>query len=269
MKNIKIKFACFFLFFISVFSLSSQVVNIYDESNLLTQEEISLLTKDAEEVSKEYNIAVYVTVISDMADYGYNNIESFTEFWFDKENLGWPETKDTIMLCLTMADRSYDLFAHGNKGNYAFTDYGKGRIIDNNVLPFLKSGNYFMAFKSYISVLPEYLQAYEQGTPIDIPPKEPHVPNPFKDGIFAFLISLFPGLTSCARQKRKLNNIKPATNANSYIIDDALNLSIQNDFFLRTETHKEYISTTSSSGGGSHGGTTISSHGSSHSSGHF
>lgn len=270
MKNLKKLFVLLIIFFITAFSLSAQVVSVYDECNLLSDNEKNLLEEQASFVSKNHSIAVYITVVDDMELYGYYNIEEFTEFWYDEKQLGWPGTGDAVMLCLSMADRSYDFFAHGDICNAAFTDYGKDILIRDYVIPSLRQNDWYNAFASFIDRLDPYMCSYEQGTPIDVPPEVPREPNPFLDAILAFFVSLFPGLASCKKQKRQLNNVLPATNANQYINPANLVLSVNEDLFTHETSSRVYVSTTSSGGGArTGGGTTISSHGSSHSSGHF
>ena len=261
------------IFLCSIFGFASALVaEVYDEEKLLSSEEVELLKTQALEVSEKYRIGVYITIVRDMGEYGYSNIEDFTEYWYDNFAPGWEGSGEAVNLCLSMADRSYDFFAHGDLCNSAFTDYGKDILISDYVLHYLSKDDYYLAFESFIKQLPRYIDHQMEGNPIDVSKstREEEGPHPASDGAVGLISSILIALANLKKHKNALSNVKKATNANSYVLGSQIVFSVRSDTYSHSSTHTERIVTESSSSSRSyHGGTTISHHGSSHSSGHF
>lgn len=271
-KQIK-KLLLLFLLSLSVFSFASaQVAEVYDETGMLTAEQVESLKQMALEVSENYQLGVYITIVRDMQEYGYSNIEDFTEFWYDNYAPGWEGTGEAVNFCLSMADRSYDFFAHGDMCNAAFTDYGKDTLIHDYVLHYLSQDDYYRGFEIFIKHLSRYIENWMEGNPIDVPARssEEEGPHPASDGAVGLITSILIALGNLKKHKRALSNIRKATNANNYVLASQIVFNVRTDTYMRSSTHTERIVTESSSSSRSyHGGTTITSHGSSHSSGHF
>ena len=101
---------------------------VTDTAGILSSETRDALNQRAAQVSQQYGFPVYVIVVDDVKNYVNGTIEYFAEVIFSEYNLGAGESGDGVLLAMSMAERDYDIYAHGDFGNYAFTDYGKERL---------------------------------------------------------------------------------------------------------------------------------------------
>ena len=107
----------------------SSGVYVYDDAALLTQEEYDTLTASAMAVADQYGCGVYVVTVDDMADYidpdavtetGETGMAAFTEYAWDALGLAASYDSNGIMLALSMAERDFQMLAHGDTANAAF-----------------------------------------------------------------------------------------------------------------------------------------------------
>ena len=250
---------------------------VSDFAGILTAEERDALNDRAAQISEAYGFPVYIVVVYDHTEYVNGNIEYFAEEVFHSYGLGAGETEEGIILALSMKERDYDLYAHGDFGNYAFTDYGKGQLADS-FLDNFRQNDWAGGFADYIDNCGLLIQRARNGDPLDIwipdpvEEKKPEGLTPFK----ALLGLLFPGLISGATVSGMAKQMKTAnrqTGASNYIARGGVNLTARQDQFINRSVTRQVIRRQDPGnrpGGGHYGGTTISgSHGGSHSSGKF
>lgn len=235
---------------------------VEDDYGGLTVNEIEELNKMARTYSNEYDCGIYVRL---KADYSNNitNVEDYAEYIFNNENMGLGETKDGVLLLIVMSDRSYDIAAHGDNGNAAFTDYGKDKLADN-FLSYLSNGDYNDAFSTFINDSAYYLSKYQNGEPVDVPKRNPAI-NIGIAGAIGIIASLIITAGKASKHKTKGQKFE----ASNYIVPEGTSLTNSRDVFLyktetRTKITKDSDGTSSSSGG-----TSVNDSGFSHSSGHF
>ena len=269
-------------------------VYVYDDAALLTQEDYASLTASAAAVSDEYGCGVYIVTVSDMVDYidpdavsetGETGAAAFSEFAWSSLDLSARYDGNGVILVLSMAERDFDLMAHGDTGNAAFTDYGK-YIMHDEFLDNFREDDWYGGFADYIAACGRYLEANANGTPIDVEPsddtEEEYEPLSFGDKLFfaalmAFRFGLPLGLIVafivCAIYKRQLKSVRRATEAALYTVSGGTDITTREDRFTHTTEVRTPIKTESdshNSGGPSFsGGTTVNSGGFSHSSGKF
>ena len=205
----------------------SSGVYVYDDAALLTQEEYDTLNEAAAAVSEQYGCGVYVVTVDDMADYidpdavtetGETGMAAFTEYAWDALGLAASHDSNGIMLALSMAERDFQMLAHGDTANAAFTDYGK-YIMQDEFLDNFREDDWYGGFADYIAACGRYLEANANGTPIDVEPsdetEEEYEPLSFGDKLFfaalmAFRFGLPLGLIVafivCAIYKRQLKS---------------------------------------------------------------
>lgn len=228
---------------------------VYDWAGILSSSEISDLTSTAERISQAHNVGVYIVTLPDMRDYGFNNIESCAEAFYDEMLLGLGSDRAGIMLIMSMADRDYDLDSHGRYGNYAFTKYGKTTISDR-FLDNFSQNDWYGGFRDYLSRTEELLIAADSGNPVDI--------TVTPGGIIACaVISLLIAWLVCSLIKSRMKSAKLATDADSYVQPGGAQITNRQDHFTHTTQVRRRIETSDRSGGGGGGG------GHSHSSGKF
>ena len=191
---------------------------------------------------------------------------------------------DDHMDALSMAERDFQMLAHGDTANAAFTDYGK-YIMQDEFLDNFREDDWYGGFADYIAACGRYLEANANGAPIDVEPsdetEEEYEPLSFGDKLFfaalmAFRFGLPLGLIVafivCAVYKRQLKSVRRATEAARYTVSGGTEITAREDRFTHTTEVRTPIKTESDdhdSGPSFSGGTTVNSGGFSHSGGKF
>ena len=258
----------------------ARIAYVSDYAGILSSDEQRDLRDRAAAVSAQYDFGVYVVVVDDHTQYVNGSIEDFAEEIFHSYGLGVGETEEGVILAMSMKERDFDIYAHGDFGNYAFTDYGKEQLADS-FLDNFRRNDWAGGFRDFIETSADMLQKAKGGNPVDIwipdptpepQPREPEGLTPFK----ALLSLLFPGLVSGAAVSGMAKQMKTAnrqTRAENYIARGGVQLRVRQDQFYNRIVNRQIIrraSTSDRPSGGHYGGTTISgSHGGSHHSGKF
>ena len=191
---------------------------------------------------------------------------------------------DDHMDALSMAERDFQMLAHGDTANAAFTDYGK-YIMQDEFLDNFREDDWYGGFADYLAACGRYLEANANGAPIDVEPsdetEEEYEPLSFGDKLFfaalmAFRFGLPLGLIVafivCAVYKRQLKSVRRATEAARYTVSGGAEITAREDRFTHTTEVRTPIKTESDdhdSGPSFSGGTTVNSGGFSHSGGKF
>lgn len=237
---------------------------VADAAGLLGAGEIAQLEQKCAEVSDRYGCGVYIVTVPDFRDYGSSPWKA-NEAIFKANNLGIGEDKNGVVLMLSMDDRDYDILAHGDIGNYAFTDYGKDLLADSFLDDFRES-DWLGGFEDFVGACDYYLEAAQDGNPIDVPQREEHkMTLGEKIPIFAAISSAISALF-CGVSRGSMKNAKRKYDAGNYV-SSGLKLYIRQDRFTHRTQTVQRIQKSSSSGG--KGGTTVNSGGFSHKSGKF
>ena len=237
------------------------VPNVEDDYGGLTSTEIEELNRLARTYSDEYDCGIYVRLKADYSN-DITNVEDYAEYIFNSEEMGVGETKDGVLLLIVMSDRSYDIAAHGDNGNAAFTDYGKEELADH-FLSYLSNGDYNAAFTTFINDSAYYLGEYQNGEPVDVPEGNPYIPIGAAAAI-GIVVSAIVTAVKAGKHKTKGQKFE----ATNYIVPEGTSLTNSRDVFLyKTETRTKIAK--DSGGSSSSGGTTVNDSGFSHSSGHF
>ena len=251
---------------------------VTDEAGILSEEERTRLNAQAGRISEQYQCGVYVVIVNDYRSYVNGSIETFAEEVFASYDLGYGDSRDGVMLAMSMADRDYDLYAHGSFGNYAFTDYGKGQLAESFLDNFRRS-DWAGGFRDFVDMGETLIRRAKDGDPLDqwIPdPVEEPGPSltPGKVLVSAVISAIFGGATVGGMKKQMKTAVKQ-TRAANYVSQGGVTLRIRDDRFVNRTVTRQVIrhdppSGGSRPGGGHFGGTTISgSHGGSHHSGKF
>ena len=244
---------------------------VFDTAGILTDDEALQLNEAAKQVSLNHGCGVYIATFDDMAEYGYRSIESFAEAVYDQWSLGIGEERNTIVLVMSMADRDYDLCAHGEMAHTAFTDYGKEALAEEFKDNFRRD-DWAGGFGDYVSGCDYMLTRAEQGSPIDVPSGGTYVQRDLSQRL---ITNLLPGLIIgiiiafiyCGTLKSKMKSAKIAREASAYIAPQGIWMQAEDDVFTHTTVTRQHIERDNDRGG--HGGTSVNSGGFSHSSGKF
>ncbi|MBR4629567.1 MAG: TPM domain-containing protein [Treponema sp.] len=227
--------------------------HLYDEANLLTAESKAKVESTLAQFSESHNVGIYVATIEDFRG-SFDDVESASENFFDSKDLGLGETKDGILLFLSMGDRSYDLDTHGIN-TYCLS--GDSERIAGSFLPSFRNDNWESGFLNYAKEVDEILTEDENAL-ISARQKAMLIGA----GI-VLLISLILAYVKLNSEKAKLNNIAFATEAGAYESKGGVSLLQNSDVYTHTTTrtihHQQNHSRSGGGGGGGHR----------HSSGHF
>ena len=115
---------------------------IVDEADILTKNEIELLTDKAKPMAQQMHFDIAVVLVKDHGDL---DIRSFTDNYYD--NNGYQ--KDGIMLLLSMDKREWAMSTSG-----VAIDKISDESLDNirdAFIPYLKDGDYYNAFDTFIT----------------------------------------------------------------------------------------------------------------------
>lgn len=249
---------------------------VSDYAGILDPDEQKDLRDRAAAISAQYDFGVYVVVVDDHHQYVNGSIEDFAEEIFHSYGLGVGEDEQGVILAMSMKDRDYDIYAHGDFGNYAFTDYGKEQLADS-FLDNFRRNDWAGGFRDFIETSGSMLQKAKDGNPVDIWIPDPVETGPSFDG-FKAAVSLAIGALfgggAVGGMKRSMKTAVKQTRAEEYV-RGGVNLRTEHDTFVnrnvtRTRIRQESSSSGSRPSGGHFGGTSISgNHGGSHHSGKF
>ena len=240
--------------------------HVFDYAGLLTESEAGALEARCQEAEDIYGCGVYIVTVDDYSlYYDAGSIESFSEGFFLDFELGTGEDQNGILLALSMAERDYDLCAHGEIGNRAFTDYGKGVLAERYFLSEFGGDNWYAGFDRYVDGCTDFLQTDAQGEPFD----RATDPERLEDikvlkWLAVILVPLLTALIVCLVMKGKMKTARKQTHADTYIPQNGVRMLRQNDIYLTTTQTRVKIETQKSGGG-----TSVNSGGFSHSSGKF
>ena len=251
---------------LSVSASAAVYANVIDTAELLSGSEAEALDARCSELEQTYGCGVYLVTVDDYtAYYSADSIESFAESVFLDLGLGAGEEQDGVLLVLSMAERDYDICAHGTIGNRAFTDYGKGVLAERYFLSEFGKDYWYDGFNRYLDGCTDFLQLDAQGEPFD----RATDPERLEDisvlkWIAVIVIPLLTALIVCLIMKGKMKTARKQTHADAYIPQNGVRLTRQDDVYLTTTQTRVKIETQKSGGG-----TSVNSGGFSHSSGKF
>lgn len=260
----------FLVFFLSIYftPLLAAPTNVIDQYGLLNAQETEGLNQQAANISKEYQCGVYIRVMPDLG--GNSNVERYAEAIYYSEGMQDQYDGNMVMLLVVMGTRDYDISAHGDIANRAFTDYGKAQIA-NSIVYRLADGKYYEAFDTFLNQCDYMLEQESYDTPVDDPTIQQREQN--KRSLFQGLIfggSPLTALLICLGLKSRNRSKSIKSTAADYVPKKGFVLTNSKDLFIHRDVIRTPLPRNDSSSGGSHsGGTTVNSGGFSHHSGKF
>lgn len=236
---------------------TSQINNITDVADLLTESEWETLERQARTLSEEYSFGVYAIAVEDYEDYAYGDVQDAAEALYHGYDLGAGADRDGVLLLLSMYDRDYGLIANGTFGHYAFSKEGC-EALTAFLLNDFSDADWYGGFSAYLTWCGNYLEAAENGTPFS-------VENPPMDAadrmstilirlavilllplIIAFIVILILG--------SKMRSVAAATRAKRYIKGNLI-LAGQHDRYTHTTETQQKVTSESGNSKSPDGGT--------------
>ncbi len=243
---------------------------VFDMAGLLDEDDFCSLEDTALPAAETYGCGIYIITVEDMTEFGYSDIADFSEAVFEDLWLGLGAERNAAILALSMAERDYDITAHGTVGNGAFTDYGK-ELLAEEFLDNFREDDWYGGFWDYIYECEYYLAAYAEGKPIDV---EPEVPLTLGEKVstglmFGILPALIIAFLVCMVLKGQLKSARRATEADRYTVSGGTEITAREDRFTHVTEVRTPKAEPKNDSGGFRGGTTVNSGGFSHKSGKF
>lgn len=238
---------------------------VIDNANLLTSSEEEKLADMIEDIKDKYKFDVVILLEPDI-DGAY--CVSYADDYFDYKGYGYGKNYDGILLLVTMEEREWAISTCGY-GIEAFTDYGCS-YIEDKIVSKLSDGDYYEACETYVKLCDKFLKQAEKGKPYDYnhPIRSPF----FVIGMFAviWVVAFLIAYGIVASMKRQMSTVAKATEANSYAVGKAVNLTRNEDRYIRSAVTKRPRPTDSGGSGGHSGGSSThhSSSGRSHGGSH-
>lgn len=237
---------------------------VFDEAGLLTEAEYAYLEEEAQAAADLYKCGIYIVTVEDFTEYSEGSVYECAKDIYRGLELGEGESKDGVLLLLSMADRDYSLIAYGGLGNAAFTDYGKD-VLAEEFLDNFKNDDWYGGFEDYIEKSTQMLELAVNGEPLDVN----HDPEANGKGwagsvVLGVLAGCVIALIVCLILKGKMKTARAQNTAKEYVPEGGVSFRVMEDHFTHiTETRRTIKSDNDS------GGTTIDSDGFSGTSGKF
>jgi Beta-propeller domains of methanol dehydrogenase type len=246
---------------------------VTDDAGVLSDFERQSLNDRAWQISEQTGCGVYVVIVDNYKDYVRGSIETFAEEVFDSYDLGYGDTRDGVLLAMSMSERDYDVYAHGDFGNYAFTDYGKDQL-DDTFLDNFRRNDWAGGFQDFVDNSGNLIRRARNGDPLDqwIPDPDESEPGFAMKAVLGFAVSAIVAGGTVGGFKKQMKTAVKQTRAENYVAQGGVKLRGQRDDFVNRTVTRHAVPKAQPSGrsGGHYGGTTISgSHGGSHHSGKF
>ena len=210
---------------------------IFDDAEVLTEDEDNELEDALEELSLRQSFDVTIATIESMESVGADSMEQF-------------------------ADDLYDYCQYGY-GITAFTDAGI-QYLGQQMTPFMADGDYAGAFRTFVQWSDTYIDAARAGHPYDVN-NLPREPLSLMYLFLALGIGLVLAWVVVSVMKSQLRSVAFQENAASYVREGSMNLTNSRELFLyrdvqRTE-HVEAKDSDSSGGSSTHTSSSGTTHG--------
>lgn len=262
----KRKLICFLFAVLILLSLPLCVLaeeNLYrivDHADLLDSAEESALETKAQLLRDEYNMDVVILTVNALDG---KTPQDYADDYYDENGYGLDDERSGVLLLLSMEERDWYLSTRG-AAEYALTDYGI-QCIGEETISYFGIG-YDAGFNYFLDALPEYFDAYENGTPIDgyadysgnyyhgdqeeiVYYEEEFTPSVLLSAIIGIIVA---GI-SILIMRFGMNTKRPQHSAAGYMNKNSFQMRQQQDLFLYSNVSKvrRQENKPSSGGGGS------------------
>lgn len=228
---------------------------VVDQADLLTDQENTELNDLAQTLSQTYQTEILIAAVDQL-----NGLSAQEYAVFLNSEQGFWDTDHAILFLLAREEREWYIATFGNAISI-FTDYGLDTLGEAAV-PYFSEGSYYDGFAVYLTMLPEYFQAWELGEPIDnysyAPDSLYDAPVQKKTFWSVLPVSLLIGVAAAAVSllvmRSAMNTKRRQHSAGDYLTAGSYHLRTQQDIFLYSnlsKTRRQENTGASRSGGGS------------------
>ena len=232
---------------------------VTDETGRLSDSEIAALTEIAEGIGEEYGINAMIRFVYSTPGYrtsesqsGYYGLRDYAADYYDSEHAG----ESGVIFAVRLEDRWYLSVTTGRAESILTTDALDAA--EREAQPYLKRGDYYGAFRTYLNGIRTLLRRYENGerypestgghyTGGTVQVREPMERLPEKLPIIGVLSALISGLVLLL-VRRGMKTARKRIEAGDYV--SQVRVTRRQDIYLYTTTTRRKIESSSS---GSHG----------------
>ncbi len=233
-----------FLLSVSVCAQDVTLPCVTDEAVLLDEAQLQRLEEQAQRITREYGVGVYIAIVEDYWQLDPSGPYDAAYTFYHDNSLGAGENQSGILLLLSMAERDYALYCYGDEAVYAFNEYAIQKLEDA-FLDELGSDDWEGGFEAYLQTCDRYLEKAAAGSPVK--------KSPMPRILISWVIALAIAAVACAVMAGRMKTVRKKTNAAAYAGN--LSLTEQFDHFThRTESRRRIERNQRSGGGGSPSG---------------
>lgn len=190
---------------------------LYDEADLLSQQEEAALAERLSQISSTYNAQVVIVTLNDMGGAG---IDTYVEFLYDTMDFGYGANRDGVLLLISMDVREFRILTNGFAAD-AITLNDIDSISDG-IVSDLSAGDYASAFDLFASDCRFYLDGYINGFSFPVG----------SSLLISLLIGFVIALIVTLVMKGQLKSVHRQSRASSYIKSGSMQLTTSRDLFL-------------------------------------
>lgn len=234
-RIIAIIFALLFILSTSVYCLAAEGgedVFVYDGANLLSISDERELSDRLREISHADGVQVVVATVQSTEG---QSADYYVNYFYDSMDLGYGESRDGILLLVSMSNRQYRILSNGSAADVITMDAIDS--ISESISSYLTEGDYYNAFLEYADMCDSYYR-FNLGEHIFI----------------ALVIGIIAGVVVAFILKGQLKSVKKRHTAREYVREGSMNIRRAGDFFLYRTVSKTKRQSSSSGSRGSSGG---------------
>lgn len=125
---------------------TNENTRVIDYEKILTQNEINLLEERINNIKESYNFDFAIVVTKSLEG---EDPKNYADDYYDSKRFGVGKDRDGALFLLSLEERSYYISTHGSGIDIINEDEIK--LIGEEIVPMLKSENYYEAFESVIN----------------------------------------------------------------------------------------------------------------------
>ncbi|MCF0116149.1 MAG: TPM domain-containing protein [Erysipelotrichaceae bacterium] len=131
---------------------------LVDDAGLLRFDEAENIRQALEDLSLAHGMDFVLVTVNSLNGY---DIEDFADYYYYEHGYGQGVNRDGVMFLISMGEREYHFTTTG-EGYNIFDDYSLKKV-DNAMYPYLRNGDYYSAFATYVNQCDSIVKAYQLG----------------------------------------------------------------------------------------------------------
>ena len=232
------------------YASSVQYIYVLDHYGLLSSTEAAQLDSQAQAMSKEVEVGVYLLIVDDI---GYSSARQYAKDYYMGNNLGYENTTSGILFLIAVDSRDYVTITY-NKGLDVFTDYTISNI-ENAVVECLSNDNWEEGCQAYYDTAEHAVNFYtENGYALDVD-SDPEAASEKMSTVLgaAVIIGLLVAAGICLTWYRQMKTARLKTEASDFFDQGSLNIYERNDMYITTTRSVVKVESENKGGGGGGG----------------